>query len=148
MGKQTTVLALVGVLVLASITDAAAVNCVQYVRAYSDFDLHGDAWHWWDNAAGVYHRGKAPRTGSVLVFKRAGAMRRGHVALVSQVIDRKTVLIDHANWASKRREKGRVERRVAAIDCSGRHDWSAVCVWNKLAHAFGRPHPTNGFIYA
>jgi CHAP domain-containing protein len=147
MGTAKTVCALVAAFTLSSISDALAINCVQYVRESTDFGLRGDAWHWWDSAAGVYNRGHAPRKGAVLVFERTKKMRRGHVAVVSRVVDYRTVLIDHANWASLPKDKGHVDRGVLATDCSGRDDWSAVCVWNKKARAFGSPHPTNGFIY-
>lgn len=147
MRMANTVCTLVVALSLSSIPNAFAINCVQYVKQSTDFELRGDAWYWWDKAAGVYDRGHAPREGSVLVFKRTKKMHLGHVAVVSRVVDHRTVLIDHANWASIRKDKGHVDRHVLAIDCSGRNDWSAVCVWNKKASAFGSPYPTNGFIY-
>jgi surface antigen len=147
MGKRTTAIALCILVALAAVPNAFAINCVQYVKASSEFNISGNAWLWWDHAAGIYERGKTPREGSVLVFKRTNKMHSGHVALVSRVLDGRTLLIDHANWGAGRGEKGRVQRGVLAIDCSSRHDWSAVCVWNEKFEVYGRPYPTNGFIY-
>jgi len=147
MTRRTTAIALGILVALAMIPNALATNCVQYVKASSDFNISGNAWLWWDHAAGIYERGKAPREGSVLVFKRTHKMQAGHVALVARVLDDQTVLIDHANWGSDGREKGRIQRGVLAMDCSSRHDWSAVCVWNEKYEVYGHPYPTNGFIY-
>lgn len=132
---------------LAMVSHALAVDCVQYVKSSSTFGLSGNAWSWWDHAAGVYPRGNEPREGAVLVFERTRSMPSGHVALVSRVIDDDTVLIDHANWSATGGGDGRVRRGVPAIDCSARHDWSTVCVWNSEFRAFGRAYPVAGFIY-
>ena len=147
MGKRTTAIALSILVALASVSEALAMNCVQYVKASSEFNISGNAWLWWDHAAGIYRRGKTPLEGSVLVFKRTNKMQSGHVALVARVLDDRTVLIDHANWGSGRREKGNVQTGVLAMDCSSRHDWSAVCVWNEKFDVYGHPYPTSGFIY-
>jgi CHAP domain-containing protein len=126
---------------------ALAVDCVQYVRSSSNFDLSGNAWTWWYHAAGVYDRGNVPQAGAVLVFERTRRMPGGHVALVSQVIDDDAILIDHANWSATGGGDGHIRRGVPAVDCSLHHDWSAVCVWNTEFHSFGRPYATSGFIY-
>jgi surface antigen len=126
---------------------AQALNCVEFVRATTDFDLSGNAWQWWDRAAGFYQRGPEPRTRSVLVFKQTRHMRAGHVAVVSRVLDQHTILLDHANWGYGWGPKGQVDRGISAIDCSERGDWSAVCVYNKKFGVYGAPYPTYGFIY-
>jgi surface antigen len=126
---------------------AQALNCVQFVRATTDFDLAGNAWQWWEHAAGFYQRGPEPHTRSVLVFKQTQHMRAGHVAIVSRVLDQHTILLDHANWGYGRGPKGQVDRGISAIDCSERGDWSAVCVYNKKFGVYGAPYPTYGFIY-
>lgn len=128
-------------------TAAQALNCVQFVRTTTDFDLSGNAWQWWEHAAGIYQRGGEPRARSVLVFKQTSHMRAGHVAVVTRVLDEHTILLDHANWGYGHGEKGRVDRGIAAIDCSERGDWSAVCVFNKKYGVYGAPYPTYGFIY-
>ena len=147
MGRSARAIVLGIIGALALMPEALAINCVQYVKASSDFEISGNAWLWWEHAAGIYGRGTTPREGSVLVFKRTRKMQAGHVALVARVLDAGTLLIDHANWGSGGGEKGRVQRGVLAIDCSQRHDWSAVCVWNEKYEVYGRPYPTNGFIY-
>ncbi len=126
---------------------ALAIDCVQYVKSSSNFELSGNAWSWWDHAAGVYKRGNEPRMGAVLVFERTRRMPAGHVALVSGIIDDETVLIDHANWSATGGADGRVRRGVPAIDCSPHHDWSSVCVWNSEFRSFGHPYAIAGFIY-
>lgn len=122
-------------------------NCVDFVRTEAAFELSGNAWMWWKRAEGRYGRGSEPRVGSVLVFKAAGAMRHGHISLVSAVLDRRTVAIDHANWAPRGGAKGRVERGVLVRDVSPRNDWTEVQVWYAPAATYGRTNPTYGFIY-
>jgi surface antigen len=133
---------------LAIVPQALAVDCVQYVKSSSSFGLSGNAWSWWNHAAGVYERGNQPRLGAVLVFERTRRMPAGHLALVAGVIDSETVLIDHANWSVLGGGDGRIRRGVPAVDCSLHHDWSAVCVWNSEFRSFGHPYAIAGFIYA
>jgi surface antigen len=132
---------------LAVVSPALAVDCVQYVKSSSNFELSGNAWSWWSHAAGHYERGNEPRVGAVLVFERTHRMPAGHVALVSGIIDDETVLIDHANWSATGGGDGRVRRSVLAVDCSPHHDWSSVCVWNTEFQSFGHPYAIAGFIY-
>ncbi|MGC2854382.1 CHAP domain-containing protein [Novispirillum sp. DQ9] len=122
-------------------------SCVPYARSISSIDLSGDAWRWWDAAAGVYGRGQAPREGSVLVFKRTSQLRQGHVAVVRQVIDNRRILVDHANWDRGRR-KGRIDSAVGILDVSPKNDWTQVRVWYTPVGDYGTTrYPTNGFIY-
>lgn len=137
--------------VLSSAAQAAApISCVPYVRQVSAVDLRGDAWMWWQAAAGIYDRGNSPRAGAVLVFKRHGRMARGHVAVVAKVVGAREVLIDHANWAPARsRDRGSVAEGVRVRDVSAANDWSEVRVWHDDARDFGaRTYPSYGFIYA
>ena len=128
---------------------ASALQCVPYARLASGIAIRGDAWTWWKNAGADYARGTAPKAGSVLVFQRSGKMRRGHVAVVRDVLTPREVVIDHANWASYRSQKGKIDRGVRVIDVSDRNDWSAVRVWYRPAGDFGtRVYPTYGFIYS
>jgi len=123
----------------------AAWSCVPYARQVSAVNLKGDAWRWWDAATGVYAKGHVPKPGSVLVFKRTGDMRRGHVAVVRQVVNSRKIIVDHANWS----RKGGIDRGVAIIDVSAHNDWSKTRVWFMPIHDFGDgSHPTYGFIYA
>jgi len=132
------------------VKSAVALECVPFARDVSGIALRGDAWRWWDEAAGRYERGTLPKVGSVAVFMKRGAMRHGHVAVVERVLDHRHVLVDHANWApNSSRERGRVSRRVEVEDVSPYNDWTQVKVWNQQSRDFGtRTYPIYGFIYA
>lgn len=118
------------------------ISCVPYAREVSGILVAGNAWQWWDNAAGLYARGDRPEVGSVLNFRANGRMRLGHVAVVTHVVNAREVIVDHSNWQS-----GGVSRNVAVVDVSEANNWSAVRV--ELGHggAFGSVYPTYGFIY-
>lgn len=120
------------------------ISCVPYARNVSGIQIPGNAWEWWYNAAGQYARGHQPEPGSVLAFRANGRMRMGHVAVVSEVINAREVLIDHANWAGTR---GGVARGVSVVDVSEANDWSAVRVQVGSRTDFGSVYPTYGFIY-
>jgi surface antigen len=123
-----------------------AWSCVPYARSVSRVKLRGDAWRWWDAAQGVYARGATPRPGAVLVFKRHNSMRRGHVAVVRQVISNRKILVDHANWGAGRR--GKVDKGVAVVDVSVANDWSETRVWYAPVRDYGSTiYPAAGFIY-
>jgi surface antigen len=122
-------------------------SCVPFVKAVSTVQLAGDGWRWWDNAKGQYDRGQAPKAGSVLVFKRGKGLSRGHVAMVSEVVDKRTVRLDHANWGQGSR-KGKIDLGVLAKDVSKNNDWSAVRVWYTPINDLGSTaYPTYGFVY-
>lgn len=124
------------------ISEANANDCVRTVRALSDFTIQGDAWMWWNRAAGQYDRDRHPALGSVLVFKRSGRLNRGHVSLVSNVIDRRTIEVDHT-WLEGRG----IRRHMRVMDVSQGNDWSAVRVWHDPSDQFGlRVYTTYGFI--
>ena len=112
----------------------------------SGIGVAGNAWQWWDNAAGSYARGNSPEAGGVLVFRGNRAMPMGHVGVVSRVVNTREVLIDHSNWSTGQ-GRGLVSRNVAVIDVSDANDWSAVRV--ELGHGgdFGSVYPVYGFIY-
>jgi surface antigen len=126
---------------------SAGISCVPYARAASGITVKGNATNWWANAAGIYERGLRPETGSVLNFRATGRMRLGHVAVVTQVINAREVMIDHANWAGPGLHKGMVSKGVPVIDVSEDNDWSAVRVSLGGGEAFGSVYPTYGFIY-
>lgn len=137
-------LSLAAFLVLSPIATPAAnaEDCVRVVRSISEFTIQGDAWMWWNRAEGRYARDVSPADGSVLVFKRAGRMNRGHVSLVSNVIDRRTIEVDHS-WLNTRG----LRRGMRVIDVSASNDWSMVRVWHEPTGQLGqRVYPTYGFI--
>ncbi|WP_240959202.1 CHAP domain-containing protein [Novosphingobium olei] len=124
------------------------LECVPYARQVSGIAIYGDAWRWWDQAEDQYARGRRPRVGAVMSFAPHGAMRLGHVAAVSRIIDRRTVLLRHANWSPIGGRRGQIEDNVRAIDVSPDNDWSEVRVWYAPLGDLGTTHwPVNGFIY-
>lgn len=127
---------------------SSGLSCVPFARMATGMNISGDARMWWHNAAGAYARGNLPERGSVLAFTASGGMSRGHVAVVSRVVNARTIHIDHANWAGPGIRRGAVMRGVVVIDVSDRNDWTAVRV--QVGHnddAFGRTYSTHGFIY-
>ncbi|MGH8161534.1 MAG: CHAP domain-containing protein [Gammaproteobacteria bacterium] len=118
------------------------ISCVPYARERSGISLPGNAWQWWGNAAGRYARGHAPRLGAVLAFRSIPRMPLGHVAVVSQVINPREVLVDQANWIPA----GAIRLGVPVVDVSPENDWTAVRVSAGDGH-FGTVYPTYGFIY-
>lgn len=118
------------------------LQCVPFARENTGIELSGNAVNWWDNAAGVYERGARPEVGSILNFRATGRMHLGHVAVVSNVVNDRSVQIDHANWSGR----GVVTRNVTVVDVSPSNDWSAVRVALGTGD-FGSVYPTYGFIY-
>jgi surface antigen len=120
----------------------SGISCVPFARSDSGISVAGNAWQWWENAAGVYARGSMPEAGSVLTFRSNGRMRLGHVAVVSRVINAREIQIDHANWWG-----ATVTRNIPVVDVSEANDWTAVRVGLGRSGEFGSVYPTYGFIY-
>ena len=120
-------------------------SCVPFARELTGFEISGDAWRWWDGAAGRYNRGRSPVAGSVIVLKRTGSMRRGHVAVVRRIVSAREIIVDQANWAPH----GRVNEPTRVIDVSAKNDWSQTRFWHQPTGQMGTTvYPTYGFIYA
>lgn len=120
-------------------------QCAPYAREISGVNIHGNAWTWWDQAAGKYERGDAPKVGAVMSFKKTSRNPFGHVAMVSNVVSDREVLLTHANWSFA----GGIERNVRAVDVSPQGDWSQVKVWFAPNGGLGTSvYPINGFIYS
>jgi surface antigen len=119
------------------------IQCVAFAKQDAGIEISGNARDWWTNAAGVYARGHAPEIGSVLSFRANDRMPLGHVAVVADIADSRTITIDQSHWNSRG-----ITRDIEVKDVSEDNDWSAVRV--QLAHegAFGSIYPTHGFIYA
>lgn len=125
------------------------LQCVPYARETSGIQIYGDAYTWWDQAEGKYKRGHTPKVGAVMAFVPTERMQLGHVATVLKVIDKRTVLLDHANWSPINGRRGQIERGVKAVDVSARNDWSEVRVWYAPLQDLGTTRwPVAGFIYA
>ncbi|OQW78363.1 MAG: CHAP domain-containing protein [Proteobacteria bacterium ST_bin13] len=133
------------VLMTATPAMAGRLQCVPFAREMSGIDIYGNAKTWWSQAEGRYARGTTPKIGAVLAFEATGKMRLGHVAMVSQIVSDREILLTHANWS----RPGGIERDVRAIDVSVAGDWSEVRVWYGPLRDLGKSaYPAKGFIYA
>lgn len=101
-----------------------SLECAPFARALTGVALRGDAADWWPHAAGHYARGNAPAVGSVLVFTRSSRLPYGHVAVVSQLMERRRILVTQANWVHHRVTQGQ-----SVIDVSPSNDWTEVRVY-------------------
>jgi surface antigen len=118
------------------------LQCVPYAREVSHIELSGNAFLWWAEAAGRYARGNTPAEGAVLNFRPIRRMPLGHVAVVTSVIDNRTVLVTQANWV-----RGTITNDVTVQDVSPNNDWSQVQVELGDGAKLGSAYPTYGFIY-
>lgn len=140
-------------LALAPLPAAASIldyvgQCVPFARAASGVQIYGDAWTWWDQAEGRYPRGAQPRVGAVVAFARSARLPLGHVAVISRVVEKRVVMLTHANWSRFDGKRGRVEQDVTLFDVSPRGDWSQVKVWFRDSSGLGGSvYPVHGFIY-
>ena len=121
---------------------AASVECAPFARALTGISLSGAAADWWRQADGRYTRSQTPSVGSVLVLRRSGRLPSGHVAVVSQVLSRRRIMVTQANWVHHR-----VTEDQPVIDVSENGDWSAVRVWWPPSGQMGTgDYPAFGFI--
>ena len=152
MLKRVTGAAVAATIVLLGVTSQAQADpylqCVAFARMITHIQIFGDAWTWWSKATGHYKRGASPESGAVLVFKPNHHMRRGHVAVVEQVLTDRIIQISHANWSPIDGRRGKVEQQVTVIDVSPRNDWTQVKVWyNPIGDMGTTVYSTYGFIY-
>ena len=123
-------------------------QCVPFARLISGIQIFGDAWTWWQQAAGRYETGSTPKAGAVLCFKPTARMNLGHVAVVSQVLTDRIVQITHANWSPIEGSRGKIEKDVTLVDVSPAGDWTQVKVWyDPNRDLGGSTYATQGFIY-
>jgi len=123
-------------------------ECVPFARAASGIQIYGDAWTWWDQAEGKYRRGYMPQAGAVIVFPRSPRLPLGHVAVVSRVVEKRVLMITHANWSRVDGARGHAEQDVTLFDVSRDNDWSEVRVWYRDSNGLGSStYPVVGFIY-
>ena len=120
----------------------SGLQCVPYAREVSHIELSGDAFLWWAEAAGRYARGNTPVEGAVMNFRPIGRMPLGHVAVVTAVIDSRTILVTQANWI-----RGAITNDVTVQDVSPDNDWSQVQVELGDSSTLGASYPVYGFIY-
>ncbi|HEY6438894.1 MAG TPA: CHAP domain-containing protein [Acetobacteraceae bacterium] len=119
-----------------------SLECAPFARALSGIRLSGAAADWWWQAEGSYGRTGTPSVGSVLVLRRSNRLPSGHVAVVSQVMGRRQILVTQANWVHHR-----VSADQPVIDVSAANDWSMVRVWWPPTDEMGvTEYPAYGFI--
>jgi hypothetical protein len=119
------------------------LQCAPYAREHSAVKLYGDAWTWWEKAAGKFSRKSIPETGAVLALAGYAGPERGHVAVVRSLISTREIHIDHANWLGD----GAIYLDDPVTDVSANNDWSQVRVWNIKTGGWGtRIYPVQGFI--
>jgi len=119
------------------------LQCVPYAREHSAIKLYGDAYTWWDKAAGKYLRGAVPQAGAVMVLNNYAGADRGHLAVVRRVVGTREIRVDHANWL----DDGSIYVNDPVEDVSSDNDWSAVRVYNLATGGWGsKVYPVQGFI--
>ncbi len=125
-------------------TPAAPLQCVPFARVASGIDIYGDAHTWWAQAEGRYPRSNIPAAGSVIVMRGYQTDERGHVAVVTEVLSSRQILVDQANWMNG----GEITRRIPILDVSPNNDWSEVRVWWLPSRSWGaRVYGVQGFIH-
>ncbi len=117
------------------------VWCVPYARDLSGIQIRGNAKDWWGKARNSFGRGNEPVVGAVMSFRATGGMPLGHVAVVSDIVTEREVIINHANW-----HRNKVSLKMGVRDVSKNNDWTLVRVESRPGQ-YGSHYPVNGFIY-
>ena len=91
--------------------------------------------------------GQVMRLALVPLGHLSGRLPLGHVAVVSRVVERRVLMLTHANWSRFNGERGHAERDVTLYDVSPDNDWSEVKVWFRDSEGLGSIYPVKGFIY-
>jgi hypothetical protein len=116
--------------------------CVEYARARSGLAVFGDAKFWWVRAKNLYARLRTPVENSVMVFTASSRMRLGHVAVVTNVVSKREIRVDQANWLNH----GEIDHSTPIMDVSAKNDWSKVRVWDIKSGQYGNVYAVSGFI--
>lgn len=117
------------------------VWCVPYARNLSGIQIRGNAKDWWGKAGNIFDRGNEPEVGAVMSFRATRGMPLGHVAVVSDIVTNREVIINHANW-----HRNKVSLKMGVMDVSKNNDWTLVRVETNPGR-YGSSYPVNGFIY-
>jgi len=119
------------------------LSCVPYARLRSGLQIFGDAKLWWGKAKDIYGQLATPVKEAVMVFSGTGRLKRGHVAVVTEVISPREIKVDHANWQNH----GEIDLNMPVLDVSPDNDWTEVRVWNVNTNSFGSHiYKISGFI--
>ncbi len=122
-------------------------QCALFAREFTGIHIRGDAWTWWDQAAGLYPRKNTPRANTILVLRATPQLKLGHVGIVKRVVGPREILLTHANWGNDDPTRRIVHDKTAVVDVSSGNDWTELRFWNAPAHAFGKVYAAYGFIY-
>jgi hypothetical protein len=117
--------------------------CVEYARMRSGLAVFGDAKYWWTRAKNLYTRVSHPVEEAVMVFSGSKRLKRGHVAVVTEIVSPREIIVDQANWQNR----GEIDHATPVLDVSRANDWSQVRVWDIPSGTFGsRVYRISGFI--
>ncbi len=117
--------------------------CVEYARARSGLAVFGDAKFWWARAKNLYARASEPVENAVMVFSASKRLKLGHVAVVTDIVSRREIRVDQANWQNH----GEIDHSTPVMDVSAGNDWSQVRVWDMRSGGFGaHVYAVSGFI--
>ena len=122
---------------------ASPLQCVPFARDLSGIQIRGNAWTWWGKAEGLYRRTDRPQVGSVMVLSRTGQLRLGHLAVVTEILSDREIVVSHANWLNK----GNIHLDTPVIDVSPNNDWSRIRSWYVPGQTMGlNVYAVSGFI--
>jgi len=117
--------------------------CVEYARMRTGMAVFGDAKQWWERARNLYSRVSHPAEEAVMVFSGSKRLKRGHVAVVTEIVGPREIIVDQANWMNR----GEIDHATPVMDVSKANDWSQVRVWDIPSGTFGaRTYAISGFI--
>jgi len=117
--------------------------CVEFARNLSGLNIFGDAKYWWERARNLYARAAHPLEEAVMVFSGSSRLKRGHLAVVSEIVSPREIRVEQANWLNK----GEIDHDTPVLDVSEKNDWSKVRVWDVPSRQFGsRVYAISGFI--
>ena len=77
-----------------------------------------------------------------MVFSGSAKLKKGHVAVVSEIVSPREIRVEQANWMNK----GEIDHGTPVLDVSARNDWSRVRVWDVPSQQFGSVYAVSGFI--
>lgn len=117
--------------------------CVEYARMRTGMAVFGDAKQWWERARSLYTRVSHPAEEAVMVFSGSKRLKRGHVAVVTEIVGPREIIVDQANWMNR----GEIDHATPVMDVSKSNDWSQVRVWDIPSGTYGaRTYAISGFI--
>lgn len=117
--------------------------CVEFARNLSGLNIFGDAKYWWARAKNAYARAAHPLEEAVMVFSGSSRLKRGHLAVVSEIVSPREIRVEQANWLNR----GEIDHATPILDVSANNDWSKVRVWDVPSRQFGtRIYAISGFI--